>query len=234
VVGVLFIVATAAAIVGGTLLLPISETNYVEEVAGRDGQLVSGALLELVLVLSVIGIAVLLFPVLRRASEGLALAYVGTRMVEAVLLLIALISALVVLALSQDGVLSTSPAAGDVALALRDWTYLLGSMVGLGVSAVILYSLLYRAALVPAWLSLWGLAGGVLILLRGVLEAYGVEFSAIVQGLLAAPIALNEMVLAVWLIVKGFNPAALGVEPEGTQVADQRPATPGVLRGQTR
>jgi len=215
-VGVLFIVATVTAIVGGTLLLPLSEPNYLEEAAANQGQIVTGALLEMVLVLSVIGIAVLLFPVLRRRNEGVALGYVGTRTLEAVLLLAAAVSALVVLGLSEEPE-AGSVAMGDLALATRDWTYLIGSMAILGVSAVILYTLLYRAHLVPAWLSLWGLVGGVLILVRGVVEVYGVELDPLVQGLVAAPIALNEMVLAVWLIVKGFNPAAL---------ADDRPVIP--------
>ena len=208
VVGVLFIAATVFAIVGGSLLLPLDEQDYLGEVAAQDGQVVSGALIEMLMVLSVIGIATMLFPVLRRRSEGLALTYVGTRILEGVLLLAAAASALVVLGLSRDG----APAAqeiGGLALAAREWTYLIGSEVMLGVSAVILYSVLYAARLVPAWLSLWGLAGGVLIGLGGTLEAYGVELSALAQGLVAAPIAINEMVLAIRLIAIGFDGPAV-------------------------
>jgi hypothetical protein len=204
VVGVLFIAATVFAIVGGSLLLPLDERDYLGEVAAQDGQVVSGALIEMLMVLSVIGIATMLFPVLRRRNEGLALTYVGTRMLEGVLLLAAAASALVVLGVSRDA----GPAAqgvGDAALGLREWTYLIGSEVMLGVSAVILYSLLYAARLVPAWLSLWGLAGGVLIGLGGVLEVYGVELPVAGQAIVAAPIAINEMVLALWLIVRGFS-----------------------------
>jgi Domain of unknown function (DUF4386) len=233
-VGVLFIVATATAIVGGTLLLPLSEPNYLEEAAANQGQIVTGALLEMVLVLSVIGIAVLLFPVLRRRNEGVALAYVGTRMLEAVLLLAAAVSALVVLGLSEDPGEAGVVAMGDLALATRDWTYLLGSMVMLGVSAVILYTLLYRAHLVPAWLSLWGLVGGVLILVRGVVEVYGVELDPLVQGLVAAPIGLNEMVLAVWLIVKGFNPAALADDAQAIPEGGSRFAPASLAPGGSR
>ena len=65
--------------------------------------------------------------------------------------------------------------------------------------------MLYRAQLVPIWLSLWGLLGAVLILARGVLELYGVNLSAAIQGVLTAPIGINEMVLAVSLIIKGFR-----------------------------
>ena len=212
IVGILFIVASAAAIVGGGLLLPLSEDDYLREVASAEAQVVSGALIELVLVFAVVAIAVMLFPVLRRQNEGLALGYVGARTVEGVLLLAASLSALFVLSLSKDygsgGAAGVQPV-GDSLLAVRDWTYLIGSLAALDVGALILYTMLYRAKLVPSWLSLWGLIGGALVLVRGLLEMYSVELSGLIQGLFAAPIAINEMVLAIWLIVKGFDPGAL-------------------------
>jgi hypothetical protein len=208
-VGSLFILASVTAIVGGSLLLPLKEADYLTGVAGVKDQIVSGALIEMVLVLSVVGIAVLLFPVLKEVSEGLALAYVGTRMLEAVLLLAASISALAVLSLSREPELQGAEGAGAVMLSVRDWTYEIGSLPMLGISALILYTLLYRGRLVPGWLSLWGLAGGVLILARGLLSVYSVELADVAVALLVAPIALNEMVLAVWLIVRGFGTAAV-------------------------
>jgi len=223
---VLFVVATVAAIVGGSLLLPLDEPNYLEAVAASEAQIVTGALLEMLLVLSVVGIAVLINPVLRQRSEGMALAYVGSRLLEAVLLLAAAISALVVLGLSPAGGRADSQAVADVALVTREWTYLIGSTVMLGVSALILYGLLLAGRLVPMWLSVWGLAGGALILLRGLLEVYGVELSGVVQGLLAAPIGLNEMVLAAWLFVRGFDMRALPSVAAGT-VAPLDPVTAG-------
>lgn len=204
-VGGLFITATVAALVGGSLLLPIIDAGNADATAVNEAQIVTGALIEIVLVLSVVGIAVLLFPVLRQRSEGAALAYVGSRMLEAVLLLTATVSALVLLTLTLDGTQPGSP----IMLAVRDWTYLIGSEFMLGVSALILYSLLYRADLVPAWLSLWGLAGGLLIGLSGVLGMYDVTVPDWVAAVLVAPIALNEMVLALWLIVRGFSQSAL-------------------------
>lgn len=205
-VGVLFIVGTVTAIVGGSLVLAIAEPGALGAVAADHGRVVTGVLLELVLALSVLGIGALLFPVLRRRDEGLALAYAGVRTLEAVFLMVAAAAALVFLA-SGPG----TPAGGAAArapglvLAVREWTYLVGSQVLLGVGGLILYSLLFRAALVPAWLSLWGLLAAALILLRGVLEVYGLQLPGAWQAVLAAPIAVNEMVLAVWLIVRGFD-----------------------------
>lgn len=208
IVGVLFIVASVAAIVGGSLLLPLDEPDYLVETAASQGQIVSGVLIELILVLSVVAIAVMFYPVLKRQNEGLALGYVGARTLEGVLLLAASVTSLFVLSLSQDyGAAATTGVEplGDTLLAMRDWTYLLGSLVVFGVTALLLNSLLYRSRFVPVWLSIWGLLGGALILAEGLIQVYGTELSGVTQGVFAAPIAIQEMVLAVWLIIKGFD-----------------------------
>jgi hypothetical protein len=215
-VGVLFIVATATAIAGGSLLLPLTESDYLAAGAAAEGQIVSGVLLEFVLVLSVIGIAALLYPVLKRRNDGLAVGYVASRTLEGVLLLASSVSALLVLSLAVDtgaGAAGVEPL-GDSLLAARDWTLLLGSLVMLGVSALILNSLLLGSRLVPTWLSVWGLVGGGLILARGLVEMYGIELPGLLQGVFAAPIALQEMVLALWLIVKGFDERSLPQQTE--------------------
>jgi hypothetical protein len=212
-IGVLFITASVAAVIGGSLLLPVTDGDLAK-VAASEGQIVSGALIEMILALSVVGIAVLLFPVLKARAEGPALAYVGVRLLEAVLLMAASVSALVVFTLSQDSSAAGPQPLTDVALAAREWTYLVGSMVIFGVGALVLYALLYWARLVPAWLSVWGFLGGALIIGRGVAEMYGVELSPVAMGFMAAPIGLNEMVLAVWLIVKGFGAPAAKVPGE--------------------
>lgn len=207
IVGVLFIVASATAIAGGSLLLPLSEPDYLTATAAAEGEIVSGVLLELVLVMSVVAIAALLYPVLKRQNDGLALGYLGARSLEGILLLAAAVTGLVVLSLGRDFTVDSAGVQplGDTLLATREWTYLIGSLVMLGVSALILNSLLYRSSLVPAWLSIWGLFAGGLIAVRGLMEMYGIDLSGVMQGVLAAPIAIQEMVLAVWLIVKGFD-----------------------------
>lgn len=212
VVGVLFIAASALAIIGGALILPIGDPGYLVDAAAQEGQIVTGAVLEILLAVSVFGIAVALFPVLRKQNEGAALGYVGVRIIEGTLILLASVSGLLVLNLSKEftesGASGLQPL-GDLLLMTRDWTYLIGTMVFLGFSALVLYTLLYRSRLVPTWLSIWGLAGGALIVTRGLLEMFGNEFSGVVQGIFAAPIAVQEMVLAVWLIVKGFDMSRL-------------------------
>jgi hypothetical protein len=214
VVGVLFIVATSTAIVGGSLLLPLGEPDYLVAVAAAEGRIVSGVLIELLLVMSVVAIAVMMYPLLKRQDEGLALGYIGARTVEGVLLLAAAVSGLLVLSLAQEYAAAGAAdvrVVGDSLLAARDWTYLTGSLVMFGVTALILNGLLYRSRLVPTWLSVWGLFGGGLAVARGLLEMYGVEFTALMQGIFTAPIGVQEMVFAVWLIVKGFDTTHLAV-----------------------
>jgi len=209
-VGALFIVATVTSIVGGSLLLPLDDSDYLVQVAAHDGQIILGVLVEFTLALSVIGIAALLLPVLRPHGEGMAVGYVAVRTVEATFILIASTTALVVLALSQDWGsarrVGVEPV-GSALLSAREWTSFVGTLVVFGVSAVILNALLYRSRLVPVWLSVLGLVGGLLLLTSAVFEmfAYGVDAPVALQLLGAAPIALQEMILAVLLIWKGFD-----------------------------
>ena len=212
IVGVLFIVATVTSIIGGSLLLPLDDQNYLIDVAAHENQIILGFLLEFILALSVIGIAALLLPVLKPHGEGMAVGYVAVRTVEATFILIASTTALVVLALSQDwgsaGGARVQPV-GSALLSAREWALFVGTLVVFGVSAVILNTLLYRSPLVPVWLSLLGLVGGLLLLTSAVVEmfAYGVDAPVALQLLGAAPIALQEMILAVLLIWKGFASA---------------------------
>jgi len=208
-VGVLFIVATVTSIIGGSLLLPLDDPDYLIEVAAHEDQIILGVLLEFTLALSVIGIAALLLPVLRPHGEGMAVGYVAVRTVEATFILIASTTALLVLALSQEwgsaGGVGVEPVGGAL-LSAREWTSFVGTLIVFGVSAVILNALLYRSRLVPVWLSLLGLVGGLLLLTSAVVQmfAYGVDAPVALQLLAAAPIALQEMTLAVLLIWKGF------------------------------
>jgi hypothetical protein len=217
IVGALFIVASATAIIGGVLMLPVDGTDALAEAPSQVGRVISGALFETVLAFSVIAIATLLFPVLRRHHEGMALSYAGIRILEGVVLLAATLTGLVVLAF---GVEVGSGAAGVATVAetlrlTREWTYLIGSMLVFGTSAVLLNVMLVRSRLVPAWLSLWGLAGGVLVLARVVAEMYGQDLSIATQAVLTAPIGIQEMVFAAWLILKGFTPGVgQTIEPE--------------------
>jgi Domain of unknown function (DUF4386) len=222
-VGILFIVATVTSIIGGSLVqLPLDDPDYLTEVAAKESQIILGVLLEFTLALSVIGIAALLLPVLRPYGEGMAVGYAAVRTVEAMFILVASTTALLVLTLSQNWGSARGAGVepvGSALLSAREWTYFVGTLIVFSVSAVILNTLLYRSQLVPVWLSLWGIVGGLLLLTGAVVEmfAYGVDAPTAVQLVGAAPIGVQEMVLAVLLIWKGFaapSVAAAGGEPE--------------------
>jgi hypothetical protein len=166
----------------------------------------------LILAVSVLGIGVMMFPVLRKYDEGLALGYAGIRLIETVFIITASLSLLSLLTLSQEYAAGALDAAyyqpsGTLLLASYDWSFVIGTLIFLGLGGVCLNYLLYQSRLVPRWLSGWGLIGATLVLLYGLLSLFGLD-----PSFLAAPIAVQEMVFAVWLIAKGFNPSAVASE----------------------
>jgi hypothetical protein len=219
VVGVLFILATVLSVIGSTLIgniigSPLSGTatgapNYLANAAANANQLIIGALLEIGAALSVALIPAALFPLLRRHNEGIALGYFGLRIIEALTLFLGALSALLLVTLGQDALTAGAAAAptyqavGSVLLAARAWAFPLNPLV-FGLGALLFYPLLYQANLIPRWLSAWGLIGAVLVFVLGVVGMFG---NFVVY--LAIPIGVQEMVMALWLIVRGFNPTAL-------------------------
>jgi hypothetical protein len=133
-----------------------------------------GALSEVTLAVAVVTIAVLLFPVLKPGHEGMALGYVGIRILEGAIILTGALTSLLLLTLSQE--LITAEASdlaglrnsGAVLLEARDWTDSLGQMIVFSLSALILYHLLYQSRLVPRFLSIWGFIGGITLLIAGI------------------------------------------------------------------
>ena len=214
-IGILFIIASAAAIIGGTLALPATEPDFLSEAAGSESRVVIGLILELVLALAVFGMAALFFPILKKQHEGMALGYVATRILEGVLIAAGTVSAALMLALSKgfgpDATAAGVEPVADVLFAAREWTYWFGPMAVFSVSALILNWLLYRSRVVPAWLSIWGFIGGVLLLISAFLEMFG-QALGWWQTFFTVPIAANEMVLAIWLIIKGFDMSHLEAE----------------------
>ncbi|TFC04113.1 DUF4386 domain-containing protein [Cryobacterium adonitolivorans] len=211
--GVFFLLTEVGAIVGRLLYAPVLNTPGYVLGAGRDSMVAVGVLFEVVLVIAVVGTAVVLYPVLRRQSPALALAYVAARILEAAIIMLGTISLLTVLMLRQqppgvdDGALE-AVAAG--LLALQDGTLLFGPGFALGVGSILLASLMYASRLVPRVIAVLGLAGGAIITLSTVLVIFGLygQFSPI--GLLVAlPVFAWEVSLALWLVLKGFNTAAL-------------------------
>jgi len=217
VAGVLFIVATTAGLIGRVVLLdPILEgADILAKVAVNQNQVAAGALFGLVGFFTCAGIAIALYPVLRRYSEGLALGSVGLRIIEGVLYSIGAIAVLSMLTLARGLAEAGTPAlaslqtSGALLLAVRSWAGLAGTLAFYP-AGLLYYIVFYRSRLVPRWLSGWG----VVAVAMGFTASILVVFQAInpmstPQIVLNLPIFLQEMVLAVWLIAKGFSPSAI-------------------------
>jgi hypothetical protein len=235
VVGVLFIVATAASILGSVALGSVAdEPADLTAVAAHEGHVIAAALFFLIAALAAFATAFLLFPILRRHSEGLAAGYLGLRAFENVFYVASVVGLLVMLRVSQSDVVR-GPGAPDLRLvgvallALRDWSSLLGTLIFAGIGAVILNAVLRRSRLVPRWLSVWGLVGGALVVLYGVLGLFGLDVGlGSPSTLLAMPLAVQEMAFAGWLLAKGLEVQGGATLPAVVEVAERRPAS---LRG---
>jgi len=217
-VGVLFIIATGAPILSFQFLQHITASDYLISVAANATQVTMGALLEFIMALAIAGIAIAMYPILQKYSETLAIGYLGARLMEAVIfIVIAVLGVLSVVTLSREFVRAGSPdvsyfqTLGTLLVGAHDWSYVLAGKVVFTLSALILNYVLYQSKLVPRFLAVWGLLGAVLLLAGGVLNMFGLLPDTSVLGTLVfLPIALQEMVFAVWLILKGFNPTAFG------------------------
>ena len=214
IVGALFLLAMVTSLLGGTLLESIiTAPDYLGTVSENETQVVLFVLLELIGGIAVVGIAVMFFPIFKGHDEALALGYVALRIIEAVVIIVAAVISLSLIALSQEYVAAAAPdasgfqALGASLLAAR--TIWAGQMLGIFfcVAALLLYYLLYKSKLVPRWLSGWGFIAVALVLLWNLLELLGISISFGMA--LALPMILNEIVLAIWLIIKGFNPSAI-------------------------
>ncbi len=223
--GVLLITATVANVIGSGLSRSILEApNYLTSVSADANRVTVGALLELVAASACVGIAISLYPVLKGWGSGLALGSVVFRTIEAVMYMISVAYLLSLLALSQrftpEG--AADPAsfrtAGDALLDMRHQITLI-AVFAFSAGALLYYVLFYRSRLVPRWLSGWGI-GAVLLMFVACLLALFQRNEITTYAILALPIGVQEMVLAVWLIAKGFGPPELPSGDPAEEVDD--------------
>ncbi len=232
--GALYLITFAASIPAAFYFLDpvLSDPGYVVG-PGADTRVLVGGLLDMVNALACIGTAVVLFPVLKRQDETLALGFVTSRLLEASIISVGVVSLFAVVTLRQD--LAGTAAADDPSLvavgaslvAVRDWTFLLGPGVMAAVNALLLGTLMYRSGLVPRAIPLLGLVGAPLLLSAQIGIVLGVndEFS-LWSAIALAPIFCWELSLGTYLVVKGFRPAP--VLPEVTTAG--RPTRVGADR----
>ena len=203
--GVLFIITFLTSIPAVFLFQPVLDdpAGYIAG-GGNDNRIYLGALLEFLLILANVGTAVVLYPIVRRQNELLAIGYVAARIIECVFLAGGIIFVLGVVSLRQD-----SPDAADLAVslaALKDWTFLFGPglVVPFG-NGLLLGYLMYSSGLVPRRMAWLGLIGGPLLLIGNIGVLFGVWEQTGAAGLLVAPEFLWELSLGIYAAVWGFR-----------------------------
>lgn len=209
--GVLFLITFATSIPALLLFQPVLDdpVGYIAG-AGHDNRILFGVLLELLLIIANIGTAIVIFPVVKRQSEELALGYVAARLLECTFILVGIVAVLGIVTLQQDAVGAADGSLGYTLAAIKDWTFLLGPgwVVGWG-NGLILGYLMYRSGLVPRQLAWLGLVGGPLIIASGTLVMFGVDRpGGALQGIATIPEFLWELSLGVYCTVVGFRRAS--------------------------
>lgn len=201
VAGVLFIAATGGTMASQMIIAPMLETpDFAGNVMAHRNLFVLGVVFELINALASAGIAIAFFPILWRCARVLAPAYGGIRAIEGSIGVVAAIGLLLVL---------TSDNAA-FAIEFHDMAFSLVLIV-FSVSTLVFYPALFHFRLVPGVLSIWGLIGGAMLLVSGLLILFGrIETGSTTDTILSLPIWINEMVLAVWLIFRGVDMSDVG------------------------
>ena len=217
IIGIFYFLAAITSVISVISYQPIlSEEWYMTLANGLRTRVIFGVVNDLLLILTAVGTAVMLFPYLRHRNEHVALGYLCFRFMEAVFIGIGVVSILGLLQLSihyDTNRLASEEnyyAAGYMLQAFHRWTSLLGPNFMLGVNTVLYSYLLFRTALVPRPLALFGMITAVLVFTAGLLEMFGtIEPWSAVKGLIALPVGVYELSLASWLIVRGFHKQGL-------------------------
>ena len=209
--GVILIIATVAAHVANALTPVLTGTDYLTRFSAQSNQVAAGALIYLSAYFASAGIAVVMYPVLKRWNAGLALGSVVFRTIEAAFYMVGLVCLLSLSTLGQQ--FTTAGAAdraslqaiGDSLVSVHDYAGLV-AVFAFCLGASMYYTLFFQSRLIPRWLSGFGIVAIILMTAACVLALFsGNRITSYIP--LAFPIFLQEMVLAVWLIAKGFNPS---------------------------
>lgn len=208
--GVLFLIAMVASLLGGSLLESVLSTpDYLANITANKITLMTGMVLELVNGIAVVGIAVMMFPILKRFNESLTFGYLGFRILESVFCIACAVIPLSILTLSREYLRTDSAGAsylktiGTLLLSARADAAGLLIPIFFSLGALLFYYLLYGSELIPRFISVWGFIGALLIFILSFLDT-----GVIINIIFVLPIILNEIFLGIWLILKGFNPSA--------------------------
>lgn len=217
-IGILFIIATVFLFVGDSFYGPVLDTpDYLQVAYPNRISAVIGMLIEFSCILAIPLIPVFAYPVLRKHSEIPALGYVVFRLFEAVLFVLVDITKLALIKVSQLYLAAESSNAamiesiGATIQGWNEWGWVFYVLI-FGFGALIFYFALYQSKLLPRWISIWGLIAIVMMMTSALLAMFAIALPDAIFGLLVVPIAAQEMVMALWLIIKGFNLSAVDMK----------------------
>jgi hypothetical protein len=213
--GALYLLTFVTSIPTLGLYGPVKKLDFITG-TGSDFGVHLGAFMEVILALAGVGTALALYPIVKRQNPSLALGFVTSRLLEGSMIIVGVVSLLTVVTLKHDSAGATGADAaalvttGKSLVAFHNWTFVLGQSLMPGVNALLLGTLLYRSRLVPRAIPLVGLIGAPLLLTSVAATIFGLWGQTSPVGLIAGfLVALWELSLGVWLVVKGFNPSAI-------------------------
>ena len=221
IVGILFIIGTVSGILASAFTAPIraGSTYPLNIISANETKWIIGWLFTLLMGLSLAMVPVLLYPILKKHNEVLAFGSVLFRGVfEAVGETLLVISMFLLLTVSEiygkTGAADTSnfQTLGSMLIAAGEWIQMIGGIV-FSVGTLMIFALFYQTRLIPRWLSGWGFIGAVLYFIAKIVSMFSPMHLTLEIGVgigfLLVPTAIQEMVFAVWMIVKGFNLSAI-------------------------
>ncbi|MGH3498414.1 MAG: DUF4386 domain-containing protein [Nocardioidaceae bacterium] len=214
--GIFYLLTFASSIPALILLGPVLHNADYVSGAGQDTRVLWGCLLDSVNALTAVGSAVALYPVVKRQNESMALGFVTSRMLEAAVVMIGVVSLLAVVTMHQDfagspgGDAATLNVTANALVDVRNWTFLLGPGLMPAFNAILLGTLLYRSRLVPRIIPTVGLIGAPLLVAAFLATFLGaIDQVSAISGVLTVPVAAWEFSVGVWMTVKGFTPSPI-------------------------
>ena len=215
--GILYLITFAASVPAAFYFLsPVLDDPAYIVGSGADTRVIVGCLLDVVNALAAIGTAVAVYPVVRRQNESLALGFVTTRMLEAAVIMIGVVSLLAVVTLRRDvaGIADADQAGlvttGQALVAVRDYTFQFGPNLCAALNALMFATLLYRSRLVPRVLPTMGLIAAPLLTLATLAVVFGLtEQGSVWFAPGGALIFLWELSVGIYMTVKGFKPSPI-------------------------
>ena len=217
--GVLIILGIIAGIL--SIVPSVESGNILKEVFPNRNQVLTGAIFQFLLVPIYIGFSLVLYQVLGKYNKTLSIGFVGFRIMAGVFQLLGIILLPIFILLSHKYLTQTTSdlvfydTIGEILILTRDLINHLGVILATGLGNLILYFILFKGKFIPVWLSFWGIIGNILIMLASFLLLFElIEVVSIEYGIITIPLVLQEVVLAIWLIVKGLNSEMTNLKSE--------------------